>query len=198
MPADRADDVLAYWFGDPPRPPAECCKLWFAASPATDAEVTARFGDDMRRAAAGRYDSWAATPHGRLALIVLLDQFPRHVHRGTPAAFDLDHEALAVCLDGLGTGDDRHLTMVERVVFYLPLEHVEDFSLQTRSVALYRELVDAARPEHLQAFGMIFDFAVRHRDVIARFGRFPHRNAILGRKSTPEEVAFLQQPGSSF
>ena len=198
MATDRADDILAYWFGDPPRPPAESCRLWFAASPATDAEVTARFGDDMRRAAAGRCDAWAATPQGRLALIVLLDQFPRHVHRGTRAAFDFDCEALDVCLDGLAAGDDRHLSMIERVVFYLPLEHVEDLSLQARSVTLYRELLEAARPEHSQAFGLIFDYAVRHRDIIARFGRFPHRNAILGRASTPEEVEFLKQPGSSF
>lgn len=198
MPTDRADDIIAYWFGDPPRPPAKSCQLWFSASPQTDAEVAARFGSDMKRAAAGRYDSWAATPQGRLALIVMLDQFPRHIHRGSPAAFDLDHEALGVCFDGLASGDDRHLTMLERVVFYLPLEHAEDLSLQARSVTLYRELLEAARPEHQQAYGMIFDYAVRHRDIIARFGRFPHRNAILGRASTLEELEFLQQPGSSF
>ena len=176
------DDVLAYWFAPGPERTAR----WFRGDAATDADVRGRFASTLESAARGELDGWTATPRGRLALIVVLDQFSRNVHRGTPRAFAQDARALALCLDGLARGDDRALAPDERAFFYLPLEHAEDAAMQARSVACF----EALAAEAPGAAGFL-DYAHEHRDVIARFGRFPHRNATLGRRSTPDEEAFL-------
>jgi len=176
------EEVLTYWFeGGPDR-----TARWFGAGPATDAEVRRRFGDTLERAARGELDEWAATPRGRLALVVVLDQFSRNVHRGTARSFAQDSRALALCLEGLGRGEDRALAPVERAFFYMPLQHAEDAGVQERSVACFERL--AAEAPDVAGF---LDYARQHRDAIARFGRFPHRNATLSRRSTPEEDAFL-------
>src|SRR5689334_2099390 len=177
-----ADDVLAYWFAPGP----ERAARWFRGDAATDADCRRRFAATLDAAARGELDGWSATPRGRLALIVVLDQFSRNIHRGTPRAFAQDARALALCLDGLARGDDRTLTPDERGFFYLPLEHAEDAAMQARSVACFEALA-AEAPE---AAGFL-PWAREHRDVIARFGRFPARNATLGRPSTPDEEAFL-------
>ena len=147
----------------------------------------------------------AASPTGpispavRLALILLLDQLPRNIHRGTPAAFAQDPLARDLCLKGLSIGADKSLSPLERVFFYLPLEHAESREQQARSVALFEALAAEQAGTPAQAtFAGFADFARRHQVIIERFGRFPHRNDILGRTSTPEEAAFLQQPGSGF
>ncbi|HLV59924.1 MAG TPA: DUF924 family protein [Fredinandcohnia sp.] len=199
---ERAEEILQFWFGeldeggwdfDPAR-----YDLWFGKSPETDRVVTERFGEDARAAAEGRLDPWAETPRGRLALVLLLDQFPRHIHRGKPEAWAQDPKAQRIVLEGLARGHDQALRPIERSFFYLPLEHAEDAALQARSVALYRALAEAA-PEAVRArYASFLDYAIRHQVIIDRFGRFPHRNAILGRQSTPEEEAFLLEPGSSF
>ena len=176
------DDVLAYWFAPGPERTAR----WFRGDAATDADVRGRFASTLESATRGELDGWTATPRGRLALIVVLDQFSRTVHRGTPRAFAQDARALALCLDGLACGEDRALAPDERAFFYLPLEHAEDAAMQARSVACF----EALAAEAPGAAGFL-DYAHEHRDVIARFGRFPHRNTILGRCSTPDEEAFL-------
>ena len=133
-----------------------------------------------------------------MALILLLDQMPRVIHRGTPGAFAQDDKARRFADKGLASGADRLLRPIERVFFYLPFEHSEDAADQERSVELFQELAAEVPEEWKKSFDFYLDFAVRHEAIIDRFGRFPHRNAILGRESTPEEIEFLKEPGSGF
>jgi len=197
----RIEDILQYWFGAQPDDPGtirQQMQLWFSVNAATDRDVREHFERDLKQASIGALTEWEESPRGRLAVIVLLDQFPRNIYRGTPEAFAYDAQALRLCLDGQACGHDRQLRPVERSVFYLPMEHSEDLAIQERSVHYMEELVDAVPSTVRETFVDCLDFAVRHRDIIARFGRFPHRNEILGRVSTPEEIAFLVGPGSSF
>lgn len=169
---------------------------WFRKDPAFDESIRARFGPLVERALtlpAGSPPAWGAAPDDVLAEILVLDQFPRNLYRGQPRAFAGDARALALALALIGRGDDRRLRPLERLFAYLPLEHAEDLALQDRSVDLFSAL--AAGHE---GFGEVLDYAERHRDVIRRLGRFPHRNAALGRASTPAEVEYLAQPGSGF
>ncbi|MFL9628310.1 DUF924 family protein [Aeromonas jandaei] len=194
--------LLDFWFGDPTDYALRAKRqapLWWGKSRETDALLARRFGVQAEAAANGDLADWADQPHGRLALILLLDQLPRNIHRGTPTAFARDPLAREQCLKGLSLGMDRKLSPLERVFFYLPLEHAESREQQARSVALFEEL--AAEQAHSPAnetFAGFADFARRHQVIIERFGRFPHRNNILSRTSTPEEAAFLLQPGSGF
>lgn len=194
--------LLDFWFGDPTNDALRAKRqapLWWGKSSETDALLARRFGVQAEAAANGDLADWADQPHGRLALILLLDQLPRNIHRGAPTAFARDPLAREQCLKGLSLGMDRQLSPLERVFFYLPLEHAESREQQARSVALSEEL--AAEQAHSPAnetFANFADFARRHQVIIERFGRFPHRNDILGRTSTPEEAAFLLQPGSGF
>lgn len=197
----QPDDVLEYWF---PADPERAAKLWWGKDDGLDAEIRARFGATREAAKAGELDAWAEQPRGRAALIIALDQFSRNLFRGDPESFAADPKARALVHEGLARKHDRELKPIERLFFYMPLEHSEDLDEQEQCVALMRALADevAAEPGVDQArrdrFVNFIDFAVRHRDIIARFGRFPHRNAVLGRESTPEELEFLKQPNSSF
>jgi len=174
--------VLEFWF-DPENKPH-----WFKQNDAFDQAIAERLGPLHGRAQAGEIDGWAVEPGGLLALVILLDQVPRNLHRGTPEAFATDAKALALARLGVDQRMDQGLDVDQRAFFYLPFEHAEDLADQERAVALFRELGNAT----------YLDFAIRHRDVIARFGRFPHRNAILGRESSAAERQFLETPGSSF
>lgn len=198
---DQPDRVLAFWFG-PPGSATEIAgrqrKLWFGKSPENDRTVVERFAATLVGATAGRLDHWARTPRGRLALVIVLDQFPHHIHRDQPQAFATDPQSLALSLDALDSGEDRKLAPIERVFLYLPLEHAESLELQERSVSLYEQLAHEAATDERALFDGFLDYARKHRDVVARFGRFPHRNEILGRASTPDELEFLKQPGSRF
>jgi len=196
--ARSVESVLAFWFGPPGSPPLGKAERWFAADPAFDEEVRERFGELAARAAAGELEAWRESPPGALALVIALDQFPRNLYRGSARAFATDAAARDVCLDAQARGFDRALSAVERWFLYLPLMHAEDRALQQRSVALFEALAAVAEPALAEALGQAADFARRHRDVIARFGRFPHRNEALGRASTREEIAFLAEPGSRF
>ncbi|MFQ1801982.1 DUF924 family protein [Aeromonas veronii] len=188
--SDEADDVLRATRQAP---------LWWGKSSETDALLASRFGELAEAAAKGSLAHWADAPSGRLALILLLDQLPRNIHRGTPAAFAQDPLARDLCLKGLSIGADKSLSPLERVFFYLPLEHAESREQQARSVALFEALAaEQAGTSAQTTFAGFADFARRHQVIIERFGRFPHRNDILGRTSTQEEAAFLQQPGSGF
>jgi len=180
--------VLDFWFGAPnshergrPR------KLWFQKSEPFDAEVHSRFLATWERAARGECERWQATPLAALALIVVLDQFPRNMFRGTARSFASDSLALAAARETIARGFDLLLSPVERPFVYLPFAHAEDLAAQRRSVALFH----ASDTENVES-------ARRHYEIIARFGRFPHRNAALGRQSTGEEAEFPKQPGSSF
>ncbi len=195
------EELLQFWFGDDPDDVVVAeskAELWWGQRQETDELLQARYGGAASAAAADVLDHWAGSPRGRLALILLLDQLPRAIHRETPAAFAQDAKARKLVEQGLESGADRLLRPIERVFFYLPFEHSEDLEDQDRSVQLYRELETEVPTAHRETFAGFVDYAVRHRDIVARFGRFPHRNLILGRESTPEEKAFLERPGSSF
>ncbi len=185
-------DVLDFWFD------AASEAVWFDNDNAFDARIRERFGGALEAAARGELDHWTATPDGWLALLIVLDQFSRNIHRGDARAWAADAKAQAIALAGIERGDDLRLSPLQRLFAYLPLEHAEDRFLQRRSVDQFEQLL-AQSPESEQArYQDYLDYARRHRDVIERFGRFPHRNALLGRNSTPEETDYLARPGSSF
>ncbi len=195
------DELLAYWFGDSSddaEVAARKSELWWGHRAELDEELQARFGATASAAAAGVIDHWVYRPQGRLALILLLDQLPRAIHRGTPEAFAQDGKAREVARKGLNSGAHKLLRPIQRVFFYMPFQHSEELEDQDLSVELYRELTAMLPDRYRDALAEFLDYAQRHREVIARFGRFPHRNPVLGRVSTSEEIEFLQQPGSSF
>lgn len=194
-------DLLDWWFAGPMDEPDAVmaqAQVWFGKAPETDRVLRERFCDAAVRAAAGELDAWRASPVPCLALILLLDQLPRNIWRGEPRAWSSDEHALTVARSAVSRGLDRSLRFVERVFVYLPFEHAEDRLAQREAVRLFGALADesprALRPLLLAAhYG-----AVTHARIVERFGRFPHRNVTLGRESTPEEEAFLLEPGSSF
>lgn len=195
------EEVLEFWFGTDPDDGAVCDEkspLWWGKNESIDEAIAGRFGTLVRRAAERELSAWTATPRGRLALIIMLDQFTRNIHRNTPEAFAQDSYARRLCLEGVEIGDDQKLRLVERVFFYLPLEHSESLELQKKCVSHFEELLRSSPPSCRDKFSGFLDFARRHQDVIARFRRFPHRNVIQDRTSTRAEVEFLRQPGSSF
>lgn len=178
----RAGDVLRFWFED------TSPEQWWKVDPAFDAAVRGRFGALLESAAAGECFDWRTTPHGRLAEVVVLDQFPRNIHRGTARAFACDPMALALSQEAVAAGALAALSPVERSFLLLPYMHSESRRIHDIAERLYREHAPANNHE----------FELRHKAIIDRFGRYPHRNAILGRESTPEEREFLTQPGSAF
>jgi uncharacterized protein (DUF924 family) len=191
-----SDEVLLFWFGsaslDAP-PDAERMRLWFGGGDDVDREIRHLFAADVESARRGELNDWAATPRGRLALIILLDQFSRNLYRGSGEAFAKDALALELAVDGLDSGADRALSSIERMFFVLPLEHAEHLPQQDRVLAYFEAWLEEL-PEGLRGMGPgVRDFARLHRDVIARFGRFPTRNQALGRVSTPEEEAHVRE-----
>ena len=198
----ESEQVLDFWFGscgaDGSLDPAKQ-KMWFGDGRKYDTEIRDRFGALHERASRGELETeWPATPRGSIALIVVLDQFSRHIHRDTPAAFAQDPAAQRLVLGATDLDTDRQLIPAQRAFFYLPLEHAEDIELQRLGVRCFDGLARTVAPAWRKEYDSFHDYAQRHRDIIARFGRFPHRNKILGRPSTPEEIKFLKQPGSSF
>jgi uncharacterized protein (DUF924 family) len=183
----QSNDVLAFWFAQPPA-------NWFRKNAAFDTAIRDRFGATIDVALAGGLRAWDEQgAEGALARILVLDQFTRNALRGTPAAFAGDALALAAARQLVDSNAYLELTPQQRSFAYMPFEHAEDAAMQARAVDLFTQLTE----EHPE-FSDSLDYARRHRDVIARFGRFPHRNAILGRASTPEETAYLAEPGSGF
>ena len=179
----RPDDVLEFWFAAASKP------FWFEINAAFDARVTERLLPLRQAALAGKFDGWSATPQGALALVILLDQVPRNCCRGTPDAFSSDPAARAVARQAIDHGFDRGFDDEQRLFFYLPFEHAEAVGAQLLSVALFAAMRGRAEWHR---------YAERHAEIILRFGRFPHRNKALGRVSTPDEIAFLAEPMSSF
>lgn len=194
-------DILSFWFGDDPAAPLANSATWFGGGEDFDREIRMRWSGDVEKAVAGDYDGWKLHPRPALAYLLLLDQFPRNIHRDSPLAFDHDPLALACCLKGMEAGHDQALTTVERSFFLMPLMHSEVMEHQNRSVEQFLELARAAEtqsPEVRNSLSANLVFAARHRQVIARFGRFPPRNTALGRQSTPEELAFMEEGGMGF
>ncbi len=189
----RIDDVLELWFGD--RSP-ETYRRWFVRDAAFDAEIRAKFGELQATAATGALDAWRSTARGALALVVLFDQFPRNLFRDDPRAFATDAKALGVTQELIASGRFTELPPVDRVIALMPLMHSEDRAVQRESVTQFEALA-AAHPGDAM-FANSADYAKKHAAIVERFGRFPHRNAVLGRESTAEETEFLKQRGSSF
>ncbi len=190
----EAQAVLDFWFGAPGDAVyGTACELWFRKSEDTDREIARRFAALIEQALRGELSAWSAHPDSALAQIVLLDQFTRNTLRDTPRAFAGDSRALAAASAMVGTRQDEALLPVQRSFIYLPFEHSESMAMQTESLRLFTRLA-AAAPE----LANTLDYAEKHHAIVARFGRFPHRNVQLGRQSTAEELAFLEQPGSRF
>lgn len=184
-----ASDVLLFWFGELPH---ESRAVWFRKDAAFDAAIGERFGVTVAAALEGAFSDWSLSARGALARVILLDQFTRNIYRDTPRAFAGDALALGIATAIVGKGDDRALDRYERQFVYLPFEHSEAAAAQDRSVELFDALARETGDDSL------LPWARRHAEIIRRFGRFPHRNAILERVSTPEETAFLEEPGSRF
>ena len=193
--------LLDWWFGlssQAAEVAAQKHGLWFAKRTTQDAEARERVGGFVEQALNGDQEEWSGAAEGWLALLLLLDQLPRMIHRDTPRAFAGDARARALALQGLAEGREAQLPAIRQVFVYLVLEHAEDLVLQDEAVRRFRQLHGQAAPGEQAAFAGFLDYAERHRAVIARFGRFPHRNAVLQRVSTAAEQAFLKEPGARF
>ncbi len=187
------EEILAFWFGrEREEGYGEFREVWFLKDPDFDREIRDRFEAVYEEAAASELESWKEEARSCLALIVVLDQFPRNMFRGDARMYATDHLALAAARHAVERAYDRELSRLQRVFVYLPFEHSEDLEDQRFSVELFRRLAEETGQEDLIVY------AVQHLKIIERFGRFPHRNEILGRRTTPEEAKFLQEPGSSF
>lgn len=201
MDKQRLQAVLDFWFGplDAAGRPAQAKQQsWWQKDAAFDLLLKTTFLKDMMAAAGGDYDDALAEPDGRLALIILLDQFHRNVFRDTVRMYSGDFLALHWTLTGIDATLDHHLPFYHRIFFYMPLQHSEQLAIQELSLQMFGQLAEQVPAELQATFEMNLEYAVRHYEIIKTFGRFPHRNAILKRESTPQEIAFLKQPGSSF
>ncbi len=197
----RIDRILAFWFKAHELSAPQIdgrMDIWFGEDPMFDHEITKEFADDVEEASTGRLDHWAHKPHGRLALILLLDQFRRNIYRNSAEAFALDKAALKLCVEGAMEKKDAGLTPIQRVFYYMPLQHAESRKVQAKSVQIYRRLADAVSPTYRETFETIAQFAELHRDIVERYGRFPHRNRLLNRKNTPDEAEFLAGDAPTF
>ena len=195
------DALLQFWFGsdlDSPEAVAEHSALWFAPSVAADREIAERFGALPDRAAAGELDGWRDSPLPALARVLVLDQLPRNLYRDDPQAFAYDELGLQAANDAIAAGYDQAVHPLQAAFFYIPLEHCEDLATQKRCVELFERLEIHAPPELNERFEGFTLYARRHLDVIARFGRFPHRNALLGRTSTEAERSYMESGGETF
>ncbi len=193
-------DVLEYWFGpmDQPGYPENRSEMWWKKNPDVDAEILSKFGATCEASARGELEGWRETKEGRLAHIILIDQMARNMHRGSADMFAQDalgQELALLCL----MSDEFYPGYHERMFQYMPLMHAETLSLQRLCVHLFQREIDMAQTEEVKEAAVNnHDYAVRHMVIVERFGRFPHRNEVLGRDSTPEEIEFLKEPGSSF
>ncbi|MEH6357344.1 MAG: DUF924 family protein [Pseudomonadales bacterium] len=198
---DKCLDILHFWFGQDfthGMPAKKRSNLWFGASAETDSLITTRFEVDLQAAAAGAYNDWCELPEGRLALIILLDQFPRNIYRGTAQAFAYDEQACQLCMEGLKQGHDQKLMPAYRTFYYMPLEHSESLQLQQHCVELFNRFYQQSDPAIRETLRNSLEFAQQHLDIIEKFARFPHRNTLLGRESTAQELAYLEESGVNF
>lgn len=195
MNKNKIDEILNYWFGgidDNALPPSQRTEIWFGAKKETDEEIRNKFGEDLKKALAGEYADWEQDPRGSLALIILLDQFSRHIYRDTAHAYQQDQKALDICLQGIQKENDHALSLLERAFFYFPLMHAENIDMQATSLRAFQILVNLSFSETRSVYENFAEYALGHYEVIKRFGRFPHRNIALGRPSTTEELEYLK------
>ncbi len=202
-PADQArvDAILEFWFREQAMTAPQIDRrmdIWFGEDPVFDLECKKEFSDDIEQASAGELDRWAVDPHGRLALILLLDQFRRNIYRNTADAFAKDKAALKFCVEGARDKKDKGLIPIQQAFFYMPLQHAESLKAQDMAVEIYNRLAEAVSPTYRETFETMATFAELHRDIIAQFGRFPHRNKLLGRENTPEEDEYLAGDSPDF
>jgi uncharacterized protein (DUF924 family) len=192
---DRAHELLNYWFGSLGQadlPSSDRTNLWFGENQAVRDQLIGAFTREYEAAAVGQLNDWAKTPRGRLALIILLDQFSRYIHRKTSDAFAFDAEAQRLCIEGMREKMDHSLTLIERVFFYMPLVHAENSQSQEQSIRLFQDLVSLSMSETTQIYQLFLAYAYAHFRVVKEFGRFPQRNHVLGRESTEAELVFLK------
>jgi uncharacterized protein (DUF924 family) len=197
----RAKPLLEFWFGDAANDPVRAAgrmPLWFGVDSEWDASIRDRWAPLMSLASDRELESWGARPRTALALVLLLDQFPRNLYRGDPRAFAQDKAALTLTREGVDVGFLERLSPIEQVFFAMPFQHVEDRRLQDEGLAVFEGIRDRGGEVWRDLLTNVVDFAKKHRDLVARFGRFPHRNQILGRESTPEEARYLEQGGETF
>ncbi|MBA3660468.1 MAG: DUF924 domain-containing protein [Gammaproteobacteria bacterium] len=191
---DKIHELLNFWFGNlgsADLPTSDRTNLWFGENESVKTKLK-MFTSEFDLATGGQLTEWAETPRGRLALIILLDQFPRYFHRRSARAFEYDEKAQRLCVEGLRENMDRSLTLIERVFFYMPLVHAESGESQEKSIRLYQDLVSLSMSETTQIYQLFLAYAYAHFRVIKEFGRFPQRNKVLGRDSTDSEVNFLK------
>ena len=197
----RISAILSFWFKEHTLSAPQIDRrmdTWFGEDPAFDEEIRSRFADDVAKACDGKLDHWAEEPHGRLALILLIDQFRRNIYRNSAEAFAKDKLALKLCLEGAMEKKDRGLTPIQKVFFYMPLQHAESRKVQAKSVELYNRLAESVSPTYQETFLTVAQFAELHKDIIDQFGRFPHRNKLLNRENTPEEDEYLAGDSPDF
>jgi uncharacterized protein (DUF924 family) len=197
----RIDTILSFWFKEQELSAPQIdrrMETWFSEDAVFDHEIEKEFADDVDAASAGKLDYWAAQSDGRLALIILIDQFRRNIYRGTPEAFSKDRLALKLCVEGAMEKKDKGLSLIQRVFFYMPLQHAESRKVQAKSVELYNRLAEAVSPTYRETFLTIAQFAELHKDIIDQFGRFPHRNQLLNRENTAEENEYLASDSPDF
>jgi len=195
------EDVLAYWFGDALQEPEEAdrrMRFWFGSDPRTDDEIRARFAPAVKAAGEGAYAQWETEPRPALALVIVLDQFPRNIHRGTAAAFQHDAQALRSARHGVEAGHLPLLSTLEQGFFLMPYQHSEALFCQREGYALFERMAGEAAPSLRAVADEMLKYARLHLEIIERFGRFPHRNAIVGRASTPAELEYLESHGEAF
>ena len=197
----RIDAILSFWFKEQELSAPQIDRrmdIWFSEDAVFDHEIEKEFADDVEAAVSGGLNHWAAEPRGRLALIILIDQFRRNIHRSTADAFSKDQLALKLCVEGAMEKKDKGLSPIQRVFFYMPLQHAESRKVQAKSVELYNRLAEAVSPTYRETFLTVAQFAELHKDIIDQFGRFPHRNELLGRENTAEEAEYLAGDSPDF
>ncbi|HSG59377.1 MAG TPA: DUF924 family protein [Woeseiaceae bacterium] len=190
----RIDAILSFWFKEQALSAPQIDRrmdIWFGEDAVFDQECKVLFADDVEKASNGELDHWAEEPRGRLALILLLDQFRRNIYRGTADAYAKDNAALKLCVEGAMAKKTTGLTPIQQAFFYMPLQHAESRKVQARSVALFHRLAEAVSPTYRETFETMAQFAELHHDIIEQFDRFPHRNKLLGRENTAEEDEYL-------
>jgi uncharacterized protein (DUF924 family) len=197
----RIEAILSFWFKEQELSAPQIDRrmdMWFSEDPVFDHEIEKEFADDVSAACEGSLDHWAAESQGRLALIILIDQFRRNIYRNSAAAFSKDKLALRLCVEGAMEKIDRGLTPIQRVFFYMPLQHAESRKVQAKSVELYDRLAELVSPTYRETFLTVAQFAELHKDIVDQFGRFPHRNKLLGREDTAEEAEYLAGDSPDF
>jgi uncharacterized protein (DUF924 family) len=197
----RIDAILSFWFMEQALSAPQIdgrMDTWFGEDPVFDEEIAKEFADDVEKALDGELDHWAHEPRGRLALILLLDQFRRNIFRNSPEAFAKDKAALKLCVEGAMEKKDEGLAPIHRVFFYMPLQHAESRKVQVQSRKIYQRLAEAVSPTYKETFETIAQFADLHADIVERFGRFPHRNSLLNRENTAEEEEYLASDSPTF